>query len=118
MHTRDKGDEAEELAVDHLQQQGYTILARNYHAGVGEVDIIARSESETVFVEVKSVYNDGDLDISETLTPAKMSKLRRAINVWMLKNPQIGEHQIRLDFIGVVFTRRGKLHEIVHHQSI
>lgn len=44
----------ESLAVKHLKARGYRILAQNYRARRGEVDIIARDGEFTVFVEVKT----------------------------------------------------------------
>ena len=42
------------LAVQHLKARGCKILARNYRALRGEIDIIARDGKFTVFVEVKT----------------------------------------------------------------
>ena len=44
----------ESLAVQHLKARGCKILARNYRALRGEIDIIARDGKFTVFVEVKT----------------------------------------------------------------
>lgn len=47
----------ESLAVEHLKARGYEILARNYRALRGEIDIIVRDGEFTVFVEVKTRRN-------------------------------------------------------------
>ena len=44
----------ESLAVKHLNARGCEILARNYRALRGEIDIIVRDGEFTVFVEVKT----------------------------------------------------------------
>ena len=44
----------ESLAVKHLKARGCEILARNYRALRGEIDIIVRDGEFTVFVEVKT----------------------------------------------------------------
>ena len=44
----------EALAVKHLKARGCKILAQNYRARRGEVDIIVRDGEFTVFVEVKT----------------------------------------------------------------
>ena len=44
----------EDIAADHLQKNGYTIVNRNLHMGRNELDIIAEDESFIVFVEVKT----------------------------------------------------------------
>ena len=44
----------ESLAVKHLKARGYKILAQNYRARRGEIDLIARDGEFVVFVEVKT----------------------------------------------------------------
>ncbi len=44
----------EALAVAHLKARGYDILARNYRAVRGEIDLIAQDGDCIVFVEVKT----------------------------------------------------------------
>ena len=44
----------ESLAVVHLKARGYKILAQNYRAVRGEIDIIAQDGDWIVFVEVKT----------------------------------------------------------------
>ena len=44
----------ESLAAKHLKARGYRILAQNYRARRGEIDIIAQDGEFTVFVEVKT----------------------------------------------------------------
>jgi putative endonuclease len=44
----------ETLAVKHLKARGCEILAQNYRARRGEIDIIVRDGEFTVFVEVKT----------------------------------------------------------------
>ena len=48
------GRQGEDLAADWLERQGYKILARNYHAARGELDIVAQQNDVLVFVEVKT----------------------------------------------------------------
>lgn len=48
-----RGHDAEQMVVDYLLQQGYTICARNYAIKAGEIDIIARKAEVIAFVEVK-----------------------------------------------------------------
>jgi putative endonuclease len=49
------GKKGEDFAADHLQKQGYSILARNFRFGkIAEIDIVAMKGKEIVFVEVKT----------------------------------------------------------------
>lgn len=53
MTTKDIGDAGEEQARRFLISQGFAILACNYRAPGGELDLIARDGDALVFVEVK-----------------------------------------------------------------
>lgn len=44
----------ESLAAEHLKARGCKILAQNYRAKRGEIDLIVRDEEFIVFVEVKT----------------------------------------------------------------
>ncbi len=48
------GKIGEELAADHLQKNGYTIVTQNVRLGKNEIDIIAEDRDFLVFVEVKT----------------------------------------------------------------
>lgn len=52
------GDRGENVAARHLQRLGYKIIARNFRAPVGEIDIIARDGKTLVFCEVKTRIDD------------------------------------------------------------
>lgn len=48
------GAAGEAAAARHLQEQGYTVLVRNYRKRPGEVDIIAQKDDVLIFIEVKT----------------------------------------------------------------
>ncbi|MCA9379406.1 YraN family protein [Candidatus Dojkabacteria bacterium] len=118
MHTRAKGDRSEDFAASYLRDLGYGILQRNFHAGVSEIDIIAKDGRETVFVEVKSVFAGSDIDISETLTQSKLARLRKGVNMWLLGHPETSAEEIRIDFVGIVLAPNGQLAKVEHFKSI
>jgi len=56
--TRQRGDAAEDAALDHLQAAGLQLVARNYRTpgrGGGEIDLVMRDprDGTLVFVEVR-----------------------------------------------------------------
>ncbi|MBD5550683.1 MAG: YraN family protein [Lachnospiraceae bacterium] len=53
MNKRKVGSAYEEKAVLFLKKQGLVILCRNFRNRYGEIDIVARDNKTTVFVEVK-----------------------------------------------------------------
>jgi len=48
------GQEGENIAIRHLINQKYKILARNFRDGYAEIDIIATDNHELIVVEVKT----------------------------------------------------------------
>jgi putative endonuclease len=52
------GLQAEQWAVQHLQQQGLKLVAQNYRSRFGEIDIIMQDKDVLVFVEVRLRRNE------------------------------------------------------------
>ena len=82
--SRAKGDEAEELAIAYLYDNGFEIIQRNFYSRFGEIDIIAFKEDALHFVEVKS-GEDYEKAI-QNITPTKLSRLIKTGDVYMKKN--------------------------------
>ena len=51
------GKTGEEIARDFLNEQGNSIVERNYHSRIGEIDIVAENREYLVFCEVKTCRN-------------------------------------------------------------
>jgi len=82
--SRAKGNLAEDRACRFLDENGFTIVERNFYSRFGEIDIIAVKNEVLHFVEVKS-----GLDFEsaiQNITPKKLSRLLRTGDVYMKKN--------------------------------
>ncbi len=82
--SRAKGNDAEELACQLLQQQGFVIVDRNVYSRFGEIDIIARKEHLWHFIEVKSAQ-DYERAI-QNVTPKKIGRILKTVDVYMKKH--------------------------------
>ena len=82
--SRAKGDKAEELACGFLYDNGFMIVERNFYSRFGEIDIIAIKDEVLHFIEVKSGL-DYESAI-QNITPSKLRKFIRTVNVYMKKN--------------------------------
>ncbi|CAN5159013.1 YraN family protein [soil metagenome] len=100
------GRRGEVLATEYLVQQGYTILDRNWRCPLGEIDVIAQTRGVTVFVEVKTRSGLRYGHPFESITVAKLARLRRLSHAWCEAAPP-GRRQIRIDAIGVVAPPSG-----------
>ncbi|HEX5670194.1 MAG TPA: YraN family protein [Sulfuricurvum sp.] len=81
MHTKAKGNIAEDRACDYLRSLGYRIIERNVYNRFGEIDIIVFRENVLHFVEVKSgvTYESA----VNNITASKLQKLNRTIQTYL-----------------------------------
>ena len=68
------GRAGEKRAVDFLKQKGYTVVETNFKTHIGEIDIIAKDNGVTVFVEVKTRSSDAFGQPSEAVNRKKQEK--------------------------------------------
>lgn len=98
------GRRGETLAAEHLERAGYRIVARNWRCGIGELDIVARHGADTVFVEVKTRAGRGFGHPFESITHAKLARLRALASTWCAAHD--GPHgRVRIDVIAVIAAR-------------
>ena len=98
------GRRGEDLAADYLRGTGLEIVERNWRCALGEIDVIARDGSETVFVEVKTRAGLGYGHPLEAITATKLARLRRLAAAWCEAHPDHGG-AIRIDAIGVIASK-------------
>lgn len=90
------GAAGEARAADYLQRRGLTVLARNFRVKGGELDLVCRDGSSTVFVEVR-LRSRGDYGgAAASITPAKQARLILAARHWLQRH---GETPCRFDCI-------------------
>ena len=77
------GRAGEDYAAQKLTEQGYVIVARNYHSRYGEIDLIAEDGEFLVFVEVKLRASVSHGLPEETVTPRKQEKLRLTAETYL-----------------------------------
>lgn len=96
------GAHGEQLAVDHLTDHGWVILARNWRCRYGELDVIVAdiAAHTVVFVEVKTRRGDGFGGLDYAVPPPKLRRLRRLAGVWLAAQ-QVHWEVVRLDVIRV-----------------
>ncbi len=99
------GKEGEDLAVDYLIKQGYTIRETNYHFHKAEVDIIAQKDNVLAIVEVKTRSTDYFGDPQDFVKPKKIKLLVGAIDDYVnFRNLNV---DVRFDIIGIIKNKKG-----------
>lgn len=117
---REIGALGEDLAVAELHCQGMEVVDRNWTCRYGEIDVVAVERAEgrrtAVFCEVKCRTGLGFGDPLESITYAKIKRMRRLAAEWLSQHT-LPVDGVRLDAIGVtLFTDREPL--LVHVTGI
>lgn len=93
------GKKGENLAAAYLEQNGYTILERNWTYQRAEIDIIATKESILAIIEVKTRSR---LDFGlpqDFVKPKKIQLLVKAVNAYI--NYRKIDLNVRFDIVAI-----------------
>lgn len=92
------GRQSEDWVVQHLEQAGWLILARNFRGRRGEIDVVARQGAVIVFVEIKSSQRKPPF---EALQPRQIGRVRAAAQEFIQKARLSLESEMRFDVFRV-----------------
>lgn len=109
-HTRERGNKAEDRAVELLLRKGLRIEERNFRTKLGELDIVARDGSTLVFVEVRSRQTNRFGSALDAVGWRKQRQVSRVATMYLARRrPRFVT--CRFDVIGITGD------EIVHIQD-
>lgn len=97
--SRSSGQQAEQTALDYLQQQGLKPVTQNYHCRRGEIDLIMRDGDTLVFIEVRARRNDRFGSALESITADKQSRIIATAQHYLQQNRQ--QQNCRFDVVAV-----------------
>ncbi len=115
-YKKDLGYFGEKIAESFYLENGYRILCRNYRVSVGEIDVIAESDSHLVFVEVKTRSSIRFGYPAESITEKKLLHMKRAAEQFLLQNPC--EKEIRFDAVEVMAKITDGIPQLEHLNHI
>ena len=102
---KQKGYQSENFVKNHYLNLDYRFLHSNRTILGWEIDLIFESDSELVFIEVKTVDHTEDLE--NYITKSKLKALERSVESYITKYPT--SKDLRID---VAFIQQGKIIEI------
>ncbi len=125
-NNRETGNLGEDLACEWLRQQGYEVIARNYHKPWGEIDIICRESGGVHFVEVKTVSHEtiDQLEYAvthetwrpeEQVTARKLHQIEKALDSWLSENGYTGNWWIDVVAQRIVPNKRVSCVTFIHN---
>jgi len=107
------GKKGEQLAVDFLLKNGYSIVERNYRFDKAEVDIIAQQKDTLAIIEVKTRSTSDFGNPQDFVKPKQIQRLVKAVNEYVIENDL--DVDIRFDIIAIV--KQGKGYDIEHLEN-
>tara|TARA_Y100000782_G_scaffold114469_1_gene150736 strand:- start:11743 stop:12105 length:363 start_codon:yes stop_codon:yes gene_type:complete len=99
----DLGKEGEEIATQHLVENGWKILNRNWRFGREEIDIIAIKEDTVAIVEVKTRFSNFIGEPYEAVTRSKQKSIIRAANHYIESKDL--DVEVQFDIISIVLNK-------------
>jgi putative endonuclease len=97
-----KGIAGEAKACEYLKSIGYEILAQNYRAGRGEIDIIALHNKCICFIEVKFRKHNKFGYPEAFVTDRKLAMIQQTAHEYVMQKNWKG--RIRFDIISITGT--------------
>ena len=98
----DTGKIGEALAVAWLQQQGFTILLRNWRFKRYEMDVIAEKSMVLHFIEVKTRRSNAFGYPEEIVDKRKIRRMLRTGAAFQFQNPQW--RQVQYDILSITMA--------------
>ncbi|MBO5176084.1 MAG: YraN family protein [Lachnospiraceae bacterium] len=100
-NRRSLGTEKEKLAVRYLEEQGATVLAKNFYFRGGELDLIIKDGEYVCFVEVKYRKSMSFGTPEAAVTTAKQRKIIHGARLFLYQNHYGSDTPCRFDVISV-----------------
>lgn len=116
--TKNLGQLGEKLAVNLLKNERYSIIEKNWRSKIGEIDLIAKKDGVTVFVEVKTIYKNKNFVPEDHFTNFKINKLYKLAQTYFLLK-KLPPENYRFDLIAVeLFLDNEDQYEIRHYENV
>ncbi len=96
---KNTGDKYENTAREIIGKQGLQILAQNFSAKTGEIDIIALDKNYLVFIEVRARSNPYFLSAAASVDRRKQQRIIRTAQVFLQRNKHLARLPCRFDVI-------------------
>lgn len=101
MNKRFVGKTGEDIASTYLQENGYTVICRNFSCHLGEIDIVAKQGGYVVFVEVKNRSTTAFGLPRQAVDWRKQQKIVGVAKFWLVSNKLFGS-PVRFDVVEIL----------------
>ena len=105
MNTVERGRAGEDMALNFLEHNGHSKVARNFRSRVGEIDLITENNGCLHFVEVKNWLKD-ESDLEYSVNSYKISRIYRTAQFFLLKEHKYSQYKKQFDLVLVNRTNK------------
>ncbi len=97
------GKQGEALACDHLKEQGYAVVHRNFRFGRAELDIVCVRDNTLVIVEVKSYQSDPLGEPEFRISRRQQRQIIQAAYAFLDRFREYQDYDVRFDVVIIDF---------------
>ncbi len=109
------GNLGEKIACQHLKENGYQILKRNFQKPWGEIDIIAQKQGIIIFIEVKTRTLTQNPTIPEqAVNYKKQLNLIKTAKTFIQQNKNLLSKPWQIDIIAVELNFKNRKADLRH----
>lgn len=112
-----KGKSGEDFAYNYLRKKGYSILSRNFHSRLGEIDLIGTKNNVLIFFEVKTRTGNDFGTPAEAVTVWKLRSIISTGQYFKSITPKMPD-ALQIDVISLYLTADGKLAKLEHLENV
>jgi putative endonuclease len=95
----DLGRAGESAVASLLESEGWLIVARNFRAGRGEIDLVAAKDGLLAFIEVKNWRVFGPEELAEVVGTRKRRRIVETSQIFLSRHREYSNVRIRYDLI-------------------
>ena len=95
------GEAAEQAAARFIERQGLSIVARNFRRRAGELDIVARTRSALLIIEVRTRRSEAFGGAAASVDFRKRQRIIRAAALLLQTRPDLAALPVRFDVVVV-----------------
>jgi putative endonuclease len=101
--TQQRGWQAEDAALAFLTAKGLSLIARNYHCRMGEIDLILSDGKLLIFVEVRMRGSQRYGGAAASVTRRKQARIIRAAERFRQQHVEWRKYHCRFDIVAIQY---------------
>lgn len=110
------GERGEALAARYLEEQGLTVLSRNWRCPDGELDLVLTDGNKVIVCEVKTRSSDSYGTPGEAVDDTKAARIRRLAREWRTQH-NVTHIETRYDIVSIVWPP-GETPQVNHLKGV